>query len=889
MKKLILFSALAVLAGASLVQAQPGVGFYHNVYLLDTLTSVDKGDWNAVCMPKNTDMAFWVVGDSGEVRRFDVTKGPSNKYVIGPNPAASFNLGSCYTLTDVCFYDQSRGWIVGYKDSSFSYVGESRLINIPAPGRGQIWYTTDGGNIWHDVDTANMPPEFYQGDAVVPFLSVDFSDYLHGFVGCGCGFLLKSDDGGQSWYIDPDKEDRQWWDVGPKIGSIPRDMTADSFYNHYADWYWDVKANNNPNDVYLASDNNGVFFHSPDQGRGGTWNVLCFGQPPEDYYNGGQLVKGYGTENVPYVYEDAPTSSWNADSMCIDTSLEVLSVGFYESDYLTERIVLGSMRGKVFYQDGNGNWHVDRLLGGSQTWPDNPKDIVMDTCLWLNGIAVRYDTSENRFIEGAGSYGTLATNATMWGQKGDRLQWYSYRYCLNDVASGYLWYRPGFDTIHMWSLSVGDHGALLAHNEGYILTDTASEEESLMEELPGFELTVEDPSGDQEGGTVTLEVSSVPPGATKFNYYSYMVPDRDNCKPTWKWYRPLSAYERYPIIIDTPSTSVTLPRAALVGHGNIFAATTAIGGNSYIADACNNEAGMDDIAPEGKTLITLQGGEFIDWPDSAFQWKEPPGSQPQEPDSLMVRISWREPEDTSDISLAGYFVCPVEVTGSFSPAKMEITYTYWPPYLPYTHSLGDVTVQVQDTPTYDPLYHCYILPKPPAPAFVERRHHIVHTAPLRRNVWQSSGGFPDDPQHYAGAYYSILPVDYSGNVDPSEFPGDGWSPWFFVPYYPTHAGISEPGMNTNVPFALEILKPAITANSTTIRFSLPADAEVSLNLFDAAGRRVKSIHNGKLEAGCHTNKIHFVDDKGQRLSDGVYFIKYISEERSVSEKIVVVE
>jgi len=257
-------------------------------------------------------------------------------------------------------------------------------------------------------------------------------------------------------------------------------------------------------------------------------------------------------------------------------------------------------------------------------------------------------------------------------------------------------------------------------------------------------------------------------------------------------------------------------------------------------------------------------------------------------DSLMVRIWWETPDFEEDTSLAGYFVCPVDVTGSFSPSQMEITYEYWPPYLPYSPlgPLGKVTIPVQNPPPMDSLTGIYIFPQPPEPAYFGE-HHIVHTAPLRRNVWQSSMKAFGNLNNYLGQYYSILPVDYSGNVDTSE-DGDGWSPWFYVPYTLLHAGIAESKVSPGIPFSLQVLEPAISSNSVTIKYSLPERTKIELNIFDVAGRMVKSLYNGFLCPGYHETQVNLVGERGLRLSAGVYFVKLVSEERSVTEKIVIV-
>ncbi|MBA7594461.1 hypothetical protein ES703_01404 [subsurface metagenome] len=79
-----------------------------------------------------------------------------------------------------------------------------------------------------------------------PCLSVDFYDNIHGYVSCGCGYVLYSNTHGESWYalgdtLLPTKP--PWDSVGFHIGSIPRKYhVGEGYYNHFGDWYWDIKA-----------------------------------------------------------------------------------------------------------------------------------------------------------------------------------------------------------------------------------------------------------------------------------------------------------------------------------------------------------------------------------------------------------------------------------------------------------------------------------------------------------------------------------------------------------------------------------------------------------------------------------------------------------------------
>lgn len=248
-------AALLVLAFASTIQAQLHPGSYYYIKLLDSV-SVNTGDWNAVCKINNY---VWIVGDSGKVRRYHVWSDSMDRYFL--DDTTDFSLGPEYTLSDVCFPSQQYGYIVGYTDTCYS-------VNVPGPsvpGKGKIWYSYNSGNTWDTVSTANMPPAFRQ--KAIPCLSVDFYDEEHGYVGCGCGYVLYSDNRGVSWYALGDtllQKKPPWDGVGFHIGSIPRGRhVGEGYYNHFGDWYWDIKAPNASN-VYVASDNNGVFFETTD-------------------------------------------------------------------------------------------------------------------------------------------------------------------------------------------------------------------------------------------------------------------------------------------------------------------------------------------------------------------------------------------------------------------------------------------------------------------------------------------------------------------------------------------------------------------------------------------------------------------------------------------------
>lgn len=65
--------------------------------------------------------------------------------------------------------------------------------------------------------------------------------------------------------------------------------------------------------------------------------------------------------------------------------------------------------------------------------------------------------------------------------------------------------------------------------------------------------------------------------------------------------------------------------------------------------------------------------------------------------------------------------------------------------------------------------------------------------------------------------------------------------------------------------------PAIAGS--TIRFGTPGRRPVEIHLFDAAGRKVRTLWDGDLDAGTHAIEWDVSDDLGRRLPGGVYFLR----------------
>jgi hypothetical protein len=72
---------------------------------------------------------------------------------------------------------------------------------------------------------------------------------------------------------------------------------------------------------------------------------------------------------------------------------------------------------------------------------------------------------------------------------------------------------------------------------------------------------------------------------------------------------------------------------------------------------------------------------------------------------------------------------------------------------------------------------------------------------------------------------------------------------------------------------------------TTIEFILPAKGEVTLNIYDVKGRKVKEMLNAILEAGTHSFIWNGRNDKELEVASGIYFYELSWNERKIREKI----
>ncbi len=77
--------------------------------------------------------------------------------------------------------------------------------------------------------------------------------------------------------------------------------------------------------------------------------------------------------------------------------------------------------------------------------------------------------------------------------------------------------------------------------------------------------------------------------------------------------------------------------------------------------------------------------------------------------------------------------------------------------------------------------------------------------------------------------------------------------------------------------------------ATEISFSLPAKQEITLKVYDIAGREVATLAVGSHDAGPHTVMWRGEDDSGSRVASGLYFYKLVADDGSQTRKMMLLK
>jgi hypothetical protein len=78
-------------------------------------------------------------------------------------------------------------------------------------------------------------------------------------------------------------------------------------------------------------------------------------------------------------------------------------------------------------------------------------------------------------------------------------------------------------------------------------------------------------------------------------------------------------------------------------------------------------------------------------------------------------------------------------------------------------------------------------------------------------------------------------------------------------------------------------------NETIIKFSLAKPAQVSLTVYNILGQKVRTLVEGRLQAGSQTVKWDGKDGKGNDLSSGIYFYQLKRGELTQTKRLVLLK
>jgi flagellar hook capping protein FlgD len=126
---------------------------------------------------------------------------------------------------------------------------------------------------------------------------------------------------------------------------------------------------------------------------------------------------------------------------------------------------------------------------------------------------------------------------------------------------------------------------------------------------------------------------------------------------------------------------------------------------------------------------------------------------------------------------------------------------------------------------------------------------------------------------YGVRYYSMMRIA-------DEVPN--WSRYSNLATFDVVTGVeSEP----SPPVARIQAAPNPFASSTAIQFSIPTAGPTEVMAYDVAGRLVRRLHQGALNAGAHAIDWDGRDEAGRDVRSGIYFIRIRSGVTTISTKV----
>ena len=114
------------------------------------------------------------------------------------------------------------------------------------------------------------------------------------------------------------------------------------------------------------------------------------------------------------------------------------------------------------------------------------------------------------------------------------------------------------------------------------------------------------------------------------------------------------------------------------------------------------------------------------------------------------------------------------------------------------------------------------------------------------------------------------------------------APYDIAFYFEETTGVSDDETACDRPLLLGRSHPNPFSSTTTIRYGIPEAGSVTVKVYDACGRRVRTIASGRRPAGMHEITWDGKNDSGADLAAGVYFCAATSGGRTATTRMVIV-
>lgn len=142
-------------------------------------------------------------------------------------------------------------------------------------------------------------------------------------------------------------------------------------------------------------------------------------------------------------------------------------------------------------------------------------------------------------------------------------------------------------------------------------------------------------------------------------------------------------------------------------------------------------------------------------------------------------------------------------------------------------------------------------------------------------VWGLDTSWASNPSGSGSVFFMVemIPIE--------EYDGPEWE------CFPPH-GVKEPEISASTPreFHLAQNSPNPFNASTSIRYSVPEDGVVTLEVFDIEGRKITSLVNQYQSAGHYEVKWDGTNASGKEVSSGSYFYKLTSGDFETQQRMI---